>query len=129
LFSRAWGFDFPGAFRFSWLAPGPPARRVSGCFLGMMRLAFLIEPTLQLVGDPRIGVRFCQKALDVSIWPSGHFAATNHWPFSVQRICMTGIEFMVALAFEVESPWCRWAASCSPASDPREFGFSGHRLF
>jgi hypothetical protein len=44
----------------------------------------LIEPTLQLVGDARVGSDSVRKPLMSSIWPSGHFAATNHSPFSVQ---------------------------------------------
>src|SRR5688500_2558791 len=30
-----YGFDIPGCFRFSWLAPGPPSRLVFRCLSGM----------------------------------------------------------------------------------------------
>jgi hypothetical protein len=29
------GFDFRGSLRFSWLAPGPPWRRVLACLFGI----------------------------------------------------------------------------------------------
>ncbi len=62
----AMGPGFFGSFRFSWLAPGPPIRSVSGFCLGIGTLRFppLIEPRLKFLGNPLVRFRFGLEALD-----------------------------------------------------------------
>jgi hypothetical protein len=53
------GLRFARLLRFSWLAPGPPSRRVFGCFAGMARLfhAFDFQRWVPPAGSPVFATR------------------------------------------------------------------------